>query len=1660
MVENFDIQRFVANLKDFISSLKLDEMVSGWIPTELLSDLAYYVQRWIQDFDIVDQINKFFAKVREWIVKFEVRDIFENVVELVKKFKIEETINNVIRMVAKADIPSKFIQILQDTISYLKTAEVKDLLQDLNVYIDTVVTNLKSWEYNDFVDYVNRFIADYTFYVNDLIKSLEIPEKLAATIDFVNSALSTGRGIVERLREIKVAEVIKSLKDIIDQFVFDNLREWIGLVKQKIRDFDVKPYLTTVKTWYERVIYIPEVMLKVMVGMVDVVLPDQEILMEMKQMFYGFFTALKTAELNTPSFTIPFTDLVLPSMKLKMHMHKDWEIPTQLDIPEFTIMGRLTVPATTLSIDDIKMKIIELLDFFTNCKIRMFDVDAVFGDLSLSFIPTMPEISLPEITLSEISFPVIPQVPVEKFVKSLQVPEIKLPSISSEMMVPCIGKLNGEIRFITPFYTVKTSAELQNSTESEMTPTFFASLTSQATSPSIEILNYRLDSTARLVIPKMRRIVISETLKLQHSLLGVDHQGSVSLYGLSGQAQAKTTVKVSTLPYTADLMNTAFIAMEEGMSASLDTTYTHLVDLPIFNIRHEANVTQKAVARQNGYTFTLTADNVGISKTNGDDGTHKSKMYLSVTPRVVILTFTGDTDSDMLKMKQQITAEAGILSYFKFNIRNEAEAPFVKNSLLVVSGHANMYDMKAEVKANHDAELIGAVSGVMSNGINIVVRPVEIVFELQNKGNAKVSVFETLTAKVDLQNDYSVIVRPEGQQINTVLLARLNENKMFYNFTVYNNENQAAIFVAMDGGANLDFLKSPISIPEIDLPFVDFRTPAIDDLNLYEQTGLMDILTTTEPTVDVDAKIVYKKSKAAPLVDLGIFWIPSVGNLITDVSIKSQVINMNLNAGLYTEDDLVFRLAAVTASVFESLKAKLDGTTSLTTKRGIKWANSLSLENRHFEGTHDSSISVSTETFETSISVVTIGKIALPILNMEVKQNLVADTKTRVNVVSTLTLKDDFNIPLIKAVGKFNADHSLKLDGTFDYISMDSSTKANIDGTVMESYLVLGLHDNNINLYLNKDGLRSTSKIIADLKLNDGTTKVAGMDASGTLELEASLSRVYVVMKYIGNNEAHLFNLNTNGKQLVQATIDFVPITSFTTDIEIDISQPNTLGDFSILKKMVAEVSAANQKISASFKFVCPLYTMNFAGDVEGNAPAFKVTIKSSATSFIVLFDYDMDASITANVENEVLNIISKVALIHADLTMDANHVLALVLREPLADDRSRHTLNVDIVSPTFTDLSLRYASNKDALSASVSIPTAGFLGFQFNGRVPYQMSARLYGRYASAPEVDVDVLAIRSSSKDADKTSLLVAYNMEVPKVMLTELKTRLPSIISAFTAFAEKYPIVSSIWDFKNAVVNRVTEAYDAAINYDVKMSPLSVFFRNVIVQYQQTVQVFLDAVVNVLRETRFTLPGSAEMTTLPEVLKRLTTTIASLLNATLKSIAETVEINYAAFVEKFSNVKLRMPIGDVVTGTQILEQVKTSFRTIIDGVVDFVKNMESLDTMLVKIGETLKAVVEKSQEFVDSIRSDYLDTLFININVIYVNFITVIKRFVDPIAVLNVEQINSTFEYVVDWCLYVVDLFNTSVYGLVQQASEGPAVRVNEGLLEIDLPFAFQL
>merc|ERR1712168_1114513 len=518
--------------------------------------------------------------------------------------------------------------------------------------------------------------------------------------------------------------------------------------------------------------------------------------------------------------------------------------------------------------------------------------------------------------------------------------------------------------------------------------------------------------------------------------------------------------------------------------------------------------------------------------------------------------------------------------------------------------------------------------------------------------------------------------------------------------------------------------------------------------------------------------------------------------------------------------------------------------------------------------------------------------------------------------------------------------------------------------------------------------------------------------------------------------------MGTKGKHIVQATVDLAPTASLTADIEIDMSQPSSLGDLTIFEKTIVELTAPKQKISANAKIVSPVYTTSLTAELEGDAPVFKVTFKSTATSVFVILDYDLDSAITVSFENADLSLTGKAVLTHADLTMDVQHVLSHSMSD------SRLTLNMDITSPTFTDVSYRYVASRDGVTSSVSTPSTGFLGLQFQGRVPSQMNARLYGRYASAPEDDVDIFIIRASAKDGDKMNLNVAFNMEAPEIMINGLKERLPAIVSTLNDFGEKYQFFGHVSGLKSAIVNLVEETYTTVNNQAPELSQLSILFRNTVGQYQKTVQVFLDTAVKFLRETQFKLPGSDEMTTLPEVLKKLTSTFATVLEKAIQMMLVNAELTFNAMVDMLSNIQVTMPIGDVMSGAQMIDRLRDTVKGYLNQVVDLVKNMESL-----------KVIVDKAQEFVDSsLKSDTLDAIAIYINAFYGNLVTLLKKVMDQANVMDMEYLNGAIDYVMEVVRSAVALLSNTVSEFMQKApaSFQEYVKVEGGRLEIDLPF----
>ncbi|XP_057200382.1 apolipoprotein B-100 [Triplophysa rosa] len=1358
-VEEFDIKKLLQAFKDYLMSIDLTQYVqqlSEQIPYEdiekVLDSMKDVIVNWIEEYEIPEKINSVYLNAQELILRYEIDKKIEVVVDhaiiLVKQYRIQELVQAVVdtlKSIPFEYISDKVTQLLESIVSLLKIMDFNEIIDYINEYIQWIVETLRTFDYNSFVDKVNVKNNEIVNYINKQINEVyEIPQKIEASREFLKEMQVTVVDYLEKLKNTRIAEVCRNILEILDTTAYKDIKlkvqDILEDVRQRISDMDIRDeisvYLERTSGFYVNMIEYILTQFTNFIEEIKKMTEDKEFLNQITQAVEGVLDALKTAEFEIPPFTLPFTTLEVPGFKIKMARIQDITIPSVITIPEFTILDLFNIPSITVDFEKIKQHIVDLIDKIRQIEIPEVDPEAIFGDLRVLYLSDLPDLTFAEITFTEIKFPevIVPKLNLERFeITMLPIPEVKLPQVSLEPCLPAFGKLYGELKLDSPYYTLLTSAALENTTKAPKSPQFKASFNSEGKS-SLELLNYVLDAMLQIEAPKMRKMVISETLKLNHIAFAVDHEGSVILSSSSAEASAKTSAKATTHIYTAELINNIAVALKNGISANIDTTYNHNLNIPNIDFSSQATITKTTEVRIESGTISVKCGTVGTGKWTlsipsrlagsvndySDEITHKSNMEFIVNAGTAKLNFDGDTHSRALKIKQSVNAESVILSHITVDATSEVETPFIKSSVLTLKGNARLEDIRMEMEISHNAEHTGKVSGTISNSCEFLAQPFEVTLDCKNKGNAKVLLPLKLSGKIDLQDDFGLILNSNKQHAFWVSLARFNQYKYKHNFTMDNVENEAGIYAFVDGEANLDFLTVPLSVPEMTIPYTDMKTPQIKDLSLWEDFGLKDLLTTPQQSFDIDFKLSYQKnpekhtfdlylepiykafnenvkllslqfefgrdyifdaltnsynkariqlrkhkidtsnqppryfrvpgysipilnievsafraelpavnyfipkevstpSFKVPLMGFSVpsytlvlpslelpvlhvpqtlrdltlptltipdiqnnIMIPAFGNITYDFSMKSPVITLNANGGLYNQSDIVAKFDVLSTSVFDVLNFKLDGSTTINKKRCLKMATALTLEHRNAKCSHESTVSFTKRNMEASLT--NMAAINLSVFTMDLNQVLRGNLKSKPNMVSEIKLSYNYDLPLIKTQGSGKIDHNVALEALSSYLSLVNTWKGSTDLDIMERVYFAGSLDNEATFYLNANGLRSTSKTDLTSKVDHQKANIWNVDITENLAVEASLRRIYATAFYTSTNGASLASFSTNGKQSIRATLEFVPLTTLSANVDIDISQPSNLGQAGVVHNADLSITSDKQGLHWSGK--------------------------------------------------------------------------------------------------------------------------------------------------------------------------------------------------------------------------------------------------------------------------------------------------------------------------------------------------------------------------------------------------------------------------------------------------------------------------------------------
>lgn len=1393
-VENFDIGMFFQDVRDYLLSIDVAmyvEQLSYKIPSsdisKVIESMNDVIVNWIDEYEIPNKINVLYSYIRNLLVKYNLDDKFKEIMDhtviLIKEFKIDETVQLVVDALKSINfefVHDKIMRFLHNVTSKLSAIDFQDSIDHLNRRISSVLTSMKQFDYSAFVDETNRMIAALTNYINEQIKTYEIVQKVEAVREFFREIQSSLFAYLDQLQNTKVAEALRNLKKVIDTTFYNDIKikvkDILDDVRQRILDMDIRDemyiYLQRASDSYGNMVAYVSIQFNRLIEKIRQVAKDNKIIREIKQDIEKVLDALKRAEIEIPTFIVPFTDLVIPAFTINLNKLQEISIPAQISFPEFTILNSYKILAFTIDFDEIKAKIIAIIDDLKEFEIPMIDPEDIFGDLKLLYLFKLPDLTFPEITLLEITFPTIniPTLNLENFeMKILQVPETKLPKVPSDICIPVFGKLHGEFRVNFPQYTLVTTGKIENSTSTLKHPQFTATITSYAKS-SIEPLEYTLEAVAQLEAPRMKKLLFTEMVKATHMAFSIDHEGSLTFTGTSVEASAKTTTKATTQNYKADLVNNMAFLLKNGISAAIYTTYDHHLDIPSTEISSQASMKHNIAASVDSGTISVTSESTGNGKWSiqdySDEGTHKSKAEFNMNFSTAKLTVNGETECKALKSKQTLIAESVILSHFTVEGRCETEGPSLKKSVMALNGEAHIGDLKVALTLSHDAEFTGKLTGSVVNSLEFMVHPFEIVLDVKNKVNSKIFFPLNLTGKVDLQHDYGIMINSKKQFANWLVFGRFNHYKYSHNLTAENNEMDLFVHISANGEANLDFLTIPLSIPDITLPYLEIKTPAVRDLSLWEHAGFKTFLTTPQQSFDMNLKLHYYKNPDThvlnfylepvysaisgktnivqaqfenfrdkvvallknsynqaksqyirhkidtsilpptiftipgykiPLLNIEVsafsaempafsyfvpkevstpsfkvpalgfsvpsytlvlpsmeipvihvpetlgeiklpalrfpeiknnFVIPAMGNITYDFSFKSAVITLNANAGLYNQSDIVARFSASSTSVFDILNGKIDGTSSLTQKRGTKLATTVSLEHNNVEASHECAVSVSKRSIEGSVA--NTAKISLPFLNAELNQELVVNTKNKPNVALKKKIKYMFNIPLIEAIGKGNLDMNWALEALSSYVSLETSTQGKSHVTIMDSCNFAGDLENEANFYVNANGLRATVRTTLNSNVDKWQKQkqsshyninVFQFDLNKNLALEVSLRRLFATVDYTVNNKFDIASFNTNGRHIVKGELDLVPLRLLTTKLSIDARQPSSFGHAGLTQTIILSISSEKQSFTFSGKeqlasviHACDLLLsndesevrMDLTGSVEGHLAFLK----------------------------------------------------------------------------------------------------------------------------------------------------------------------------------------------------------------------------------------------------------------------------------------------------------------------------------------------------------------------------------------------------------------------------------------------------------------------
>ncbi|XP_036891386.1 apolipoprotein B-100 [Sturnira hondurensis] len=909
-IQNIDMQHLAETLKQQVEAISVRVLLNQLktaIPfqkrKQMIKRVKYYVRKFIEDYKVTEKINAFRAMVQRLIKTYEIDQhiqvLMDKSVQLAHKYKVKETVqqlSNVLQQVGIKDHFEKLVGFIDDAVTQLKALSFKKFIEEVNRFLDVLIKKLRSFDYHQFVDNTNSKIREVTQRINGEMQALELPRRARALKQFVGDINTVVSEQLENIKgtnitlftdwlqealhskslsymKAKFQETLQDIRDRMDQMNFQQtvqqylllvgqvyntvvtyISDWWSLAAKNLTDFaeqhSLQGWAENLKALVERGFTVPEI--QTIFG----TMPAFEVSLR----------ALREATFQTPDFTVPLTDLNIPSIQINFKKLGDIQVPLRFSTPEFTVLNTFHIPSFTIDLVEIKAKILQVIDQVLDSELPWSAPEVYLRDLkgmdTILARVTLPDFHIPEITIPEF---VIPNLDLGDFqVPDLHIPDFQFPKISHTIAVPTFGKLHGVLKIQSPLFTLDANADVQNVTISVNEAGIMASVTAKGDS-KLEVLKFDFQANAQLSYPEVNPLILKESMSFSSKYLKSEHKTEVLFLENAIEGKLNTVAGLHTEKNTLELNNGVLIKINNQLTLDSNTRYSHKLNIPTLDFSSQANVHNEIKTLFEAGHIEWTSAGTGSWKcacpTFSDEGTHESQISFTVKGPLTSFKLSNKINSKHLRVNQTLDYESSFLNLYQLEIQSQVESPHVGHSVLTATGTAQLRERKVKVTGRHEAHLHGKVHGTLNNSLFLSAQPLEITASTNNEGNLKVSFPLKLAGKIDFLNNYALFLSPNAQQASWQASARFNHYKYNQNFSAANNENSTEAHVGVNGEANLDFLNIPLTIPKMTLPYTKLTIPHVKDFSIWEKTGLREFLKTTKQSFDLNVNARYKKNK-------------------------------------------------------------------------------------------------------------------------------------------------------------------------------------------------------------------------------------------------------------------------------------------------------------------------------------------------------------------------------------------------------------------------------------------------------------------------------------------------------------------------------------------------------------------------------------------------------------------------------------------------------------------------------------------------------------------------------------------------------------------------------------------------------------------------------